>query len=85
MYYSARSRWTNNNNNIVVYYVLLITLLFSFQIQFGMIALHSFPLLLIREVKYPRILGVLIFTQSIIMSFLFYDFYRKAYLKKKVK
>jgi len=62
---------------------LCTTLNVSFQIQFMLIFLHSFSVLFIKDCEYPRIISVLMGIQSVFMFMLFYDFYQKAYVKKK--
>ena len=70
---------------LVCYDMVFIKCIFSFQAQFALNVLHTLPLLFLREVKYPRSLALVILSQNFTMLLLFYDFYRKAYLKKKIK
>jgi hypothetical protein len=47
-----------------------------------LIFLHSFSVLFIKDCEHPTFIAVLTGTQSVFMFMLFYDFYKKAYVKK---
>lgn len=51
------------------------------QIQFILTAIHSIAGLFAINCNYPKSLMLLIFIQDIIMIFLFWDFYKKAYMR----
>ncbi|PSN38002.1 Elongation of very long chain fatty acids protein 7 [Blattella germanica] len=78
-YYFVTSMWPEYKKNIWwKKYVTQIQM-----VQFCLAALHSFPMLFMEEVRYPRGVAVLVFVQNLVMLILFYDFYRKVYKKKK--
>lgn len=77
-YYFATSMWPEYKNSIwCKKYITQLQM-----IQFMLIGLHALTALVIKNCEYPRFMAVLICVQSIIMFMLFYDFYKKAYMKK---
>ncbi|GFG40841.1 hypothetical protein Cfor_05340 [Coptotermes formosanus] len=64
--------------------MLLYTILnVSFQIQFVLIVVHSFSVFFIEDCEYPKMVAALVGLQGVFMLVLFYDFYQKAYMRKK--
>ncbi|XP_023718136.1 elongation of very long chain fatty acids protein AAEL008004 [Cryptotermes secundus] len=79
-YYFMTSMWPQYRNNL--WWKKYITQLQM--IQFVFIGLHAYSALLIKDCIYSRIMATVTGTQSLLVFIMFYNFYRKSYLRRKV-
>lgn len=79
-YYFVTSTWPEYKENL--WWKKYITQLQM--VQFVFLTVHCFSALFIKDCDYSLIMAGIIGTQNFILFVLFYNFYKKTYLKKKV-
>lgn len=52
-------------------------------IQFLLLVLHFVPVIFQRDCSYPKLIAFIMTIQNVFMLFMFGDFYRNTYLRKK--
>jgi hypothetical protein len=62
----------------------MLHLVLKFQIQFVFLGLHGYSALLIKDCDYSRVMATVTGSQNLFMIVMFYNFYKKSYIQKKV-